>query len=139
MITQILNTSLYNLKTWNSMRQSLGSKITGRVTNFNPDQYINVLCPDNIILNLLWYTWYSIYALFFIYSQCNCSHEFLLIFGVNPKNSIKFPKFSSWEPFIDQFHYMISLTNNKTNRRLKYPKSRYLRAYPSWILISNTS
>ena len=62
-----------------------------------------------------------------IYWQCNCSQKFILIWGVCKKICIYFSEFSSWEPFVDQLHDLISLINTESRRRLIDPKNQVLK------------
>ena len=53
-----------------------------------------------------------------IVCQQNCIHEFLFMCRVCPERCIKLPKFSSWEPFVQQLNDAISLINTESKRVL---------------------
>ena len=128
---KILNTSLETLKMWKIRCHSLSSKATGCVTNINTANYSNVLYTSNSIskFTMVLQFWF----LKVISSQCNYSNEFLLVCGFRPKRCIKFPKFSSWGPFIYQIQYVISLINTKTKRIFQNPKIQVLSTETSWV------
>ena len=122
---QILNTALDTLKNIKSRFHSLSCQTTGCATNINYTHKRNVLYLSQIIpkCNMIFHFW----LMKCISLKWKCSHQLLFKCRVCLKRCIKLSKFSSQEPFIYQFHDVISLINTETKRRLSNQEIQVLK------------